>query len=565
MPRHDYAFSYSCLFVFIRGFNLVRPSLAFLIPVLALLIFSQFIVAPTHAAVSLRRMSFFLGFDSSTQSLKALIIDAAAGKIAAAATVNFGKDLPQYHSPEGVLANADPAVKHADPLLWLAALDLALRRLADSGAPLAAVRGIGGSGQQHGSVYLNNTAAAALAALDPARSLADQLAGIFSRKTSPIWMDSSTGTEVREIGTALGKRLQDDTGSPAIERFTGPQIRRFLKTDPLGFARTARIHLVSSFMASVLVGKDAPIDRGDGAGMNLLNLRAGRWDKAAADATAPGLERLLPPVATAAGTLAGKLHPYFAKYGLPAGIPVALWTGDNPASLIGMGAHRPGKAVVSLGTSDTVFAAFEKFHTDPDGFGHVFGNPAGGNMSLACFKNGSLARDRIRAETGADWTFFDETAFAQTQPGNGGRLALPWFEPEITPSGRPVGLRANFDFAAAAPAVRIRAAVEGQVLSRALHSAWVGRFDTLRVTGGASRSKGILQTLADVFQAKVETIAVTDSAALGAALIAAHDTGGFAYDTLAAAFCPTGETILPRPETAPIYAALLPEIRKLEG
>jgi xylulokinase len=508
--------------------------------------------------------SFFLGFDASTQSLKALVIDAGAGKIVASATVNFGGDLPQYASPEGVLANADPAVKHANPLLWLDALDLVLRRLAESGAPLGAVRGVGGSGQQHGSVYLNASAGGVFASPDPARSLAEQFAGAFSRPTSPIWMDSSTTAECRELDAAIGARLQADTGSPAIERFTGPQIRRFYKTEPAAYAATVRIHLVSSFLASVLAGGDAPVDRGDGAGMNLLNLRTGAWDAAIAAATAPDLLAKLPRVG-ATGSLAGALAPYFQKYGLPAAIPVALWTGDNPASLIGMGAHHPGKAVVSLGTSDTVFAAFDQFHTDPDGYGHVFGNPAGGNMSLACFKNGSLARDRVRTEAGVSWEYFDGAAFAETEPGNGGRLALPWFEHEITPSGRPVGLRANFDFAAAPPAVRIRAAVEGQILSRAAHSAWVGRFDTLRVTGGASRSRGILQTLADVFQARVETIAVTDSAALGAALIAAHDIGGHSFDSLAERFCPTVETVRPRPEHAAAYQALLPAVRALEN
>lgn len=314
----------------------------------------------------------------------------------------------------------------------------------------------------------------------------------------------------------------------------------------------------------MLTGADAPIDRGDGAGMNLLNLRTGAWDEQIARATAPDLPAKLPRLGDT-GALAGRLAPYFSKYGITPGTPVALWTGDNPASLIGMGAHRPGKAVVSLGTSDTFFAALEKYHTDPDGCGHVFGNPAGGFMCLACFKNGSLARDRIRAELGVDWDYFANDAFAATTPGNEGRLALPWFEPEITPPGRPPGLRANFDFANATGAVRIRAVVEAQALALAAHSAWIGRFDTLRVTGGASRNRGILQTLADVFQASVETIAVPDSAALGAAMIAAHDTGGIAYDTLAAQFCPTVETILPRPENAAVYQAALPSLRALES
>jgi len=78
------------------------------------------------------------------------------------------------------------------------------------------VRAIAASGQQHGSVYLNAKAAAALAALDPARPLVDGLAGIFSRPTSPIWMDSSTTKECREMEAALGGRRTGRAGpSPA--------------------------------------------------------------------------------------------------------------------------------------------------------------------------------------------------------------------------------------------------------------------------------------------------------------------------------------------------------------
>ncbi|HWI56244.1 MAG TPA: FGGY family carbohydrate kinase, partial [Bacillota bacterium] len=482
-------------------------------------------------------MSLYLGLDSSTQGLKGVLIDPARGTIMGSAAVNFGKDLPSYRCPEGTLPYPDPLVKHSDPLLWVAALDLLLQRLQASGAPLAEVRGIGGSGQQHGSVYLNAQAAKILASLNPRQDLATQLAHALSRKTSPIWMDSSTSAECAEIGQAIGPRLQTDTGSPAIERFTGPQIRKFFKQEPAAYQQTAQIHLVSSFMASVLIGGFAPIDYGDGAGMNLLNLKTLSWDPATCEATAPGLAKKLPkPVATS--TVAGKLCAYFAKYGLQPGITVATWTGDNPASLVGTGAFRPGLGVISLGTSDTFFAVLDPYRTDPAGCGHVFGNPTGGFMCLTCFKNGSLARDRVRTESGVAWDFFDKTAFEKTPIGNQGKLALPWFEAEITPPVLKPGLRTNFDFASAAPEVRIRATVEAQALSLRAHSLWIGNFDTLRVTGGASRSLGIVQVLADVFQASVQTIAVPDSAALGAAMIAAHVAGRAAYEDLAAKFTP---------------------------
>jgi xylulokinase len=507
-------------------------------------------------------MSYHLGLDSSTQSLKGLIIDPAAGAIVCQATVNFAKDLPHYHaaySPSGELLE-----KHADPLLWLAALDLLFTRMQEAGAPLDKVSGIGGSGQQHGSVYLNSHASRILANLDPAQSLVAQIAPALSRKTSPIWMDSSTSSQCAEIATAIGARLQADTGSPAIERFTGAQIRKFYQQDPAAYATTTRIHLVSSFMASVLIGSHAPIDFGDGAGMNLLNLKTLAWDPPICEATAPGLLEKLPP-AVPTHSVIGKLSAYFGQYGFGSNVAVTAWTGDNPASLVGTGATRPGLAVVSLGTSDTFFAVLDPYRTDPEGCGHVFGNPTGGFMCLTCFKNGSLARERIREETQLDWTFFDVTAFEETPAGNNGQLALPWFEAEITPPVLTPGLRANFDFANATPATKVRAIIEAQVLSIRVHSQWIGNFETIRVTGGASRSTGILQTLANVFQARVETITVQDSAALGAAMIAAHVVGKHSYQSLSNGLAPATATFTPDPSTRATYRELLDIYLQLEA
>lgn len=505
-------------------------------------------------------MAYYLGTDSSTQSMKGLVIDPAAGVIVASASVNFKADLPQYNCPDGVLPHRDPLVKHSDPLMWLAALELLLTRLQATGVDMGGIAAVGGDGQQHGSVYLNSRFTEALAGLKASSSLAEQLKVALARPTSPIWMDSSTSAECRELDAKFGTRMQVDTGSPAIERFTGPQIRKYAKTEPERYAQTARVHLVSSFLCSVLIGEDAPIDSGDGAGMNLLNLRTMGWDAEIAEFTAPGLAKKLPKVGSG---VAGRLHPYFAKYGLKAGIPVAVWTGDNPASLVGTGAWGAGVAVVSLGTSDTFFAALDAFRTDPEGCGHVFGNPAGGFMSLACFKNGSLARDRVRQEAGVEWDFFGTTAFERTPAGNGGRLALPWFEAEITPPVLTPGLRANFDFKAAAPEVRIRAAVEGQALALRSHALWIGTFGTIRVTGGASKSPGIRQTLADVFQARVESIAVADSAALGGAMLAAH-AAGVPLAKMTEAFSPVTEVCEPRRDNAGAYDRLLPVIRELE-
>ena len=473
-----------------------------------------------------------LGIDSSTQGVKAVAWDVVARKVVFSASVNYGRDLPQYGSPDGYLVpDAGCLVRHADPRMWVDGLELVLAKLQATGCPMSDIAAIGGDAQQHATVYLES--------LVPL---------VFSRPTSPIWMDSSTGAEVAALDAKFGARLQSDTGSPAIERFAGPQIMKFAKEDPAAYAKTKRIHLLSSFLASYLVGEDMPIDAGDGAGMNLLNLKTGDWDAEICEFTAPGLKAKLPKVAAEdmrreTGDLNGAkpLSGRFAQFGLRPGSPVVPFTGDNPASLVGCFAEKPGTAVISLGTSDVFFAAMDSFHTDPDGCGHVFGNPMGGFMSLSCFKNGSLARDRVRRELGVDWTFFDETAWRKTDqvgpvvlngPHGHGALgttpptltrprAFPYFESEITPKHGATGIEANFDWDAADAATKVRAIVEGQIANMYERTRWIGDFAEIKVTGGASRSKGICETIAAIFKAKVETLDVADSAAVGGARLAA--------------------------------------------
>jgi xylulokinase len=505
-------------------------------------------------------MTSYLGLDASTQSLTALLIDVDTGAVRANHSVAFGERLPRYQSPKGFLAHQDPRVVHSDPLMWVDALELVLGDLVKAGVNLGDVAGVSGAGQQHGSVYLARSFdEAGPWSLD--RSLRDQVAPLLSRPTAPIWMDSSTSAECAEITAAAGgdDRLVTITGSRAIERFTGPQIRKFYKNAPAEWARTREIHLVSSFMASLLTASSVSIDLGDAAGMNLLDLGAATWGPTLLDATAPGLAaKLRPPVPSA--TRVGAVDAYFVKkFGFAPGTPVIAFTGDNPSSLVGMGASHPGTAVVSLGTSDTVFAAMAAPRTDPQGFGHVFGNPAGGFMALACFANGSLAREAVAQRFGLGWDAFADAILTRTRPGNGGNLLLPYFVPEITPR-LPAPAERWFGsesfVAGREPDAAARAVVEAQALNLRHFSRWIGEaFDPILVTGGASRNPGILRILADVFQATVVPLKVTNSSALGAAVRAAQAVGGYDWADLASRFSApaTHQAIEPNPATRQAY------------
>jgi xylulokinase len=278
--------------------------------------------------------------------------------------------------------------------------------------------------------------------------------------------------------------------------------------------------MVSSFLAAMLVGAPAPLDPGDASGMNLMALRTSRWHPEAVAATAPDLEVRLPSIVPSA-TVLGCLSTYWqTRHGFPPARVVA-WTGDNPSSLIGTGLVAEGRLAVSLGTSDTIFGPMREPHVDSSGTGHVFGAPSGRFMGLTCFRNGSLARERVRDEHGLDWRGFS-AALASTPPGNNGALMLPWFEPEITPAvASPRVYRRDLDPADAA--ANVRAVVEAQMMAMANHSAWMGEpVRVIHATGGASANREILQVIADVFDADVYQFRVANAACLGAALRAWH-------------------------------------------
>ena len=471
----------------------------------------------------------FMGLDFSTQRLKATLIDSSLG-VVHESEIDFDRSLPEFKTRGGVHRHSDGLTVTAPPLLWVAALDALLDAMRRRRFPFKRVACVSGSGQQHGSVYLRHGADRVLAGLDPALPLRGQLEGCFSIPDSPVWMDSSTSAQCRARDRALGgaQAVAALTGSRSCERFTGNQIAKIRSKQPEAYAATGRIALVSSFCASLLIGDYAPIEPGDGAGMNLMNLRTRAWSPAALACTAKNLAARLGAIVPS-HTVIGPISPWFAaRHGFSRACRVVAFSGDNPNSLAALRLERPGDMAISMGTSDTVFGALSSPRPSATE-GHIFGSPIDpeGYMALIGYKNGSLTREWVRDRfAGGSWPQF-ERCLAETQPGNRGRIGFYYREPEMTP---PVFRTGVWRFDCRGRPIRrfnegedARAVIEGQFLSMRLHGRNIGLAPRkILATGGASVNRSILKTMADVFGAPVYTSCRPNSASLGAAYRALH-------------------------------------------
>ncbi|KAK5083252.1 hypothetical protein LTR70_007968 [Exophiala xenobiotica] len=480
----------------------------------------------------------YLGFDLSTQQLKGLAV-ASDLKSVAQAIFDFDKDAKGFDINKGVLTNDAEKEVFAPVAMWLQAIDTVLTRLKDNGLDLSRVKGICGSGMQHGSVFWNANAESLLSMLDPAKSLETQLEGALAHPFSPNWQDASTQKECDEFDQVLGgeAQLANVTGSKAHHRFTGPQILKFQRRYPDKYEKSVRINLVSSWLATIFLGKFAPFDISDVCGMNLWDVPKGTWCEETLQLTSGtfGVEPLkqkLGGVPEDGGSHLGNISDYFVKrFGFSPDCQVVASTGDNPSTILAL-PLRPNDAIVSLGTSSTFLMSTPEYLPDPAV--HFFNHPttAGLYMFMLCYKNGGLAREEVRDLINAalhpadvnstSWAEFDKylletKPLAQEDDSKPVQMGIYFPRPEIVPNLPAGQWHFQYDLASDMltqtaktphyPYEDARIIVESQLLSMRLRSRGVVKSPgnnlppqprRVYLVGGGSRNKAIAQVAGEV-------------------------------------------------------------------
>jgi xylulokinase len=434
-----------------------------------------------------------IGIDSGTQSTKALVVDANSGKV-------LGTGAQAYE----LIPNLPAGAKEQHPHSWREATAGAIRQaLRQAKAVAAEVVAIGVSGQQHGFVPLDKNGEV----IRPAK----------------LWCDTTTAAECEEIMAAHGglKATIKKQGIGVVTGFTAPKILWLKKHEPKNFAKLATVLLPHDYLNFWLTGERV-MEYGDASGTALLDVRKRKWCGTTLAAIDADLADKLPPLISS-DKPAGRLQASTAhSLGLQPGVLVSAGGGDNMMGAIGTGNTRPGIVTASFGTSGTIYACADKPVVDPTGEIAAFCDSTNKWLPLLCTMNVTVATEMMRLDFEYSHEQFESKA-GQVPPGANGLLMLPYLEGERTPNVPDgTGVMIGINTKTFSASHYCRAAMEGVTLGmnyglRRLAKLGV-KAKQIRATGGGAKSKLWRQIMADVFDAQVVTLKVSEGAAYGAAL-----------------------------------------------
>lgn len=417
-------------------------------------------------------MPLVLGIDSSTQSCKALLVDADTGEVVA--------EQKAQH----------PTGTQVDPQAWVDALTAATSGLIERADAVAV------AGQQHGMVPLNGKGEVVREAM--------------------LWNDVSSAEQAHSLNEELGGAAETANliGSVLVASFTGTKLRWLKEKEPENAARTQKIAVPHDYLTWVLGGKkELTTDHGDASGTGYYSPHHRRFmPELAAQFIGHELElpRIVEPNQIAGQTSNDAL--------------LAAGTGDNMAAALGLGL-KEGDVCVSIGTSGVASMVTAESVHDETGLVAGFCDATGKYLPLACTLNGAKVLDFSARMLGVDHDGLAQLAL-HGEPGAHGVVLLPYLDGERTPN-RPLATGVFSGITTTTSREDIaRAVFEGILCSladavKALECATGYQAQRVILTGGGARNIAMRTLAPSIFGTQVIVPEPAEYVALGAARQAA--------------------------------------------
>lgn len=456
--------------------------------------------------------SFLAGVDVGTTGARCLIFD-TAGRPLGGHYCDYGATYPQ---PGWVEQDGD--------LLTAKAMEACRAALASSGIPSQDIAAIGFSAQRSVTCAVDRE----------------------GRVVRPMfsWQDARTAAEVEDLRQLVdADEYYQQSGLPLGTTWIVTKLLWMRKHEPELYACTHKFVQNQDLVLRAFGADEFCTDLCCMPFYGVWDVRRATWNESLLNKLGLGPAMFGQP--TRPGTPVGAVSAVAAeKTGFAAGTPICVGGGDQNCSVVGMGAIRAGMATVTLGTAGLAilstarpaagFGGMMITHHAVPAMWEIEGLSNAAAAALRWYRDavGTLEKER-EALGGADaYQQLDELA-AAAPPGSKGLLFLPYLATAATPRWNPQARAAlvGLTFAHGRPELT-RAVMEGVVLEiRDIIEQWFRAglgLDSLRIGGGATRSALWNQIQADVYGRPVETLRVSESTALGAALLGGVGAGVFA-------------------------------------
>ncbi len=408
----------------------------------------------------------YLGIDLGTSGVKAVLIGEDQTPVGQA-SVSLDVSRPR------------PNFSEQDPAEWWRATCGAIAALkTQRPKEMAAVKGIGLSGQQHGATLLDR---------------ADRVL-----RPAILWNDGRSAAECAEI-EAKEPRTRRITGNLAMPGFTAPKLLWVAKHEPGIFQKVAKVLLPKDYVRLLMSGEHIS-DMSDASGTLWLDIASRDWSDEMLAATELSRDHM--PKLVEGSEPGGELRADIAaEWGIDGRPIIAGGAGDNAAGAAGIGTVAPGRAFISLGTSGVYFVANPAFSPNPDQAVHAFCHclPATWHqMSVILSAAGCLTWAAAVTGAGDEGALLAEIEAAGTDSAangaNGnGVIFLPYLSGERTPHNNPDARGVFFGLGHATDRAALgRAVLEGVAFAikdgeDALLAAGA-EIDEVSVIGGGARS-----------------------------------------------------------------------------
>jgi len=370
-----------------------------------------------------------------------------------------------------------------------------------------------------------------------------------------VWQDRRTAGQCEKLERAgWGGRVTAKTGLLLDAYFSAPKIawildhvdgaRRRAEAGELAFGT------IDSFLLWRLCGGRHLTDASNASRTMLFDIHRQCWDEELLGAFGVPAA-MLPQVldcaddfgATSRGLLGGE-------------IPVCGVAGDQQAALFGQACLSPGMLKCTFGSGAFLMMATARPAVSQNRLLSTLASRIKGRAAYALegsiFNAGTALQWLRDIGVLADDAEIDAMLARDEKPGGAGLYLVPAFTGLGAPHWRPHARAAIFGITrGTGKADLVRAALEAAAfqtrdLLEAMRADSGGEITALRVDGGMAVNDYLMQFLADISGATVERPAVTETTALGAAMLAGLQCGMFASPEEAAAQWRAAKTFAPR-------------------